>query len=169
MIKCLSLVLLVVTPAMYADWMDDLSGFVDVKERKLDYLRAEAAVQKLVDEDKQAMKKHQEDTQATDDTWWGTVSGYLNVAKWGMSKKDCWYHQQVLDYITEIPNNPKEHDGLVDDLIHLLHRKQELELLFDEYDEAKTWKEKVTLRGYIVAKKAQIQTRKALIDKRVFI
>ncbi len=169
MIKRLMLLLLMVVPAVQADWMDDLAGFVDVKERKLDYLRSEAAVQKLLDEDKEAMEKHTEETNSTDSSFWGIVTGYLNVAKWGVAKKDSWYHQQVLDYIKELPQNQLLYDGLVDDLIRLIRRNQELELLQEEFESAQTLKEKTTVRVYIVGKKTQILGLKKLIEKRVFI
>ena len=169
MIKYLTILLLVATPAIYADWMDELAGFVDVEERTLDSLRAEAAVQKLLDEDKETMEKHTEETNSTDSSFWGTVTGYLNVAKWGVAKKDSWYHQQVLDYIKELPKNQLLHDGLVDDLIRLIRRNQERELLLEEFEAAQSWKEKVIVRGYIVAKKTQILGLKKLIEKRVFI
>ncbi len=168
MIKRLAIIVLATT-ALQADWMDELCNFVDVKERKLDYLRAETAVQQLLDEDNETLEKQVEDTENTKGGFWGTISGYLNVAKWGVAKKDSWYHQQVLDHIKELPNNQEAHDSLISDLIHIINRKQELELLQDEYEGAQSWKEKVTLRGYIVAKKTQITGRKKLIEKRVFI
>ena len=169
MIKRLAIIVLLATPAVYADWMDDLSQFVDVKERTLDYLLAETAVQKLLDEDNEALAKHAQETENTDNSFWGNVTGYLNVAKWGTTKVDSMKLQKVLDYIKELPNNQEAHDSLVSDLSHILNRKQELELLQDEFEGAQGWKEKVTLRGYLVAKNTQIAARKKLIEKRIFI
>ena len=112
---------------------------------------------------------YDEKTKKTDNSLWGKVLGLSNVAQWGISKVDATYHEKVLGFIKGLPTNKKEHDGLVGDLIHLLRRNEELALLHDEYQAAQTWKEKVTIRGYIVAKKAQITTRKALIDQRIII
>lgn len=164
MIKRLSLILLVAAPVVYADWKDELSLFVDLKERKLDFLRAEAAVQHLLDDDLEAVKKYDEESENKDTSLLGKVVG---LARWGKSKVDATYHQRVLDFIRGLPDNKKDHDGLVSDLIHLLRRNEELALLKEECDAAQSWKEKTTLRSYIIAKEAQIRTRKALIEARI--
>lgn len=169
MIKQLSVVLLLAVPAVQADWMDELSTFVDVKERKLDFIRAEAAVQKYLDDDIKAMQEYEEEANDSDGTVWGHLRGYLNVAKWGSSKTDSWHHERVLAYLKELPKNPKELDGFVSDLIHLHHRKQELVSLREEYEGAQSLKEKVLLKTYVAGKIAEIGTRKVLIKKRLYI
>lgn len=169
MIKRIAIILLLATPAVYADWMDELSQLVNVKERTLDYAQSEEVVQRLLDEDIKAMAKHEGETNATDNSFWGNVAGYFNLAKWGVAKTDSWYHEKVLDFVVTLPKNEQAHDKLVDDLIYLLNRNQELDLLLEEFAGARTRKDKITVRSYIVGKKMQIAARKKLIEKRVFI
>ncbi len=163
-----ALLLLVAVP-VYADWMDDVCQYVDIKERTIDLGQTKELLQRLVEEDNKALKQHEEDTEATDASFWGNVAGYLNVAKWGTAKVTTMKHEKVLEVMQGLQDDQEAYDTLVTDLIYLINRNAERENLRSEYTAARTWKEKVTLRTQVAAKTALITARKAKIEGAIII
>ena len=74
MIKKLVIATLLAVPCVHADWIDDLSKFVD--NGTLDQLKAENAVQRYVDQDTKEVERLEKKSEANDeDGFWATVRG----------------------------------------------------------------------------------------------
>ncbi len=168
MLKKLLIGIVIAVPSMYADWINDLSLFVDTGT--LDQLKAENVVQTYVDNDEREIQRLELKSKANDeDGFWATVRGGTYQLQWAAAKASLRYHKKVLAFIKGLPKNEKDRTNLIESLKILKKLEEELAELKENYAKALGVSASLKVAGLIAAKEVLIKGRKAYIKSSFII
>lgn len=168
MLKKLLIGICMVVPSVYADWIDDLSLFVDTGT--LDQLKAENVVQTYIDNDEREIKRLEKKSEANDeDGFWATVRGGTYQLQWAAAKASLRYYKKVLVFIKGLPKNERDRTNLIESLKTLKKLEEELAELKEHYAKASGVAESLKVGGLIAAKELQIKARKGYIKSSFII
>ncbi len=168
MLKKLLIVMCLSVPTISADWIDDLSLFVDTTT--LDQLKAENVVQTYIDNDEREIQRIEKKAAANDEEgFWATLRGGTFQLQWAAAKASLRYHKKVLTFIKGLPKNERDRTNLIENLHTLKKLEEELAELKKDYKKASGMGESLKVAGFIGAKEVQIKARKAFIKSSFII
>lgn len=162
MTKRILIILLLGVSMVKADWLDDLGNLV--KQNTLDTAAAQEVLGKHIKLDQDALAVVEKKmTENNESGFWATIRGGTFQAELAAAKSQLAYHQKVAKSLKELPENKKEREKLVSNLIALKKAQEELEQIKKEYAQAKDVTEKIKIGARIAAKEVQIQGLRSFI------
>lgn len=161
--------LLVITfSCVYADWLDDLSSMIgEAKEWKVK--EAEALIEKYVKQDEETIQKIEDKIKSAGNGFWATLHYGAYKVELLNARSEKRYHEKLLKAFKELPENKKEREKLVHNLITLYTYQKELDLLKKEWDTEHGIAAKAKVAALITAKQAQISTKRSLLKSSFLI
>ncbi len=147
---------------MKADWLDDLMN--SVKPDAFDAEAAAAILEKYIAQDAEAIAQLEKKSKENPDSgFWGTLRGGTFQAELATTKSQLSYHKKVAKALKELPENKKERERLIANLVAIKKNLEELEELRAAYKNAQDMGEKIKIGAQIAAKEVEMNGRRAVV------
>jgi hypothetical protein len=153
---------LFLSSCLYADWLDDLITLVGQTEI-WEPEKAEAIVDIYLKGDEERVQKIENKLKALGSGFWAVMhwGGYKAELLNACSEKR--YHEKLIKAFKELPENKKDREKLVQNLIALYRYQHELDELNVEYQKAQGITDKTKFWTLIKAKQTAIYTKRSFI------
>ncbi len=147
---------------MKADWLDDLMN--SVKPEGLDPVAAAEILEKYIAQDTEQIAQLEKKSKENQDSgFWGTLRGGTFQAELATTKSQLSYHKKVAKALKELPENKKERERLIANLLAIKKNLDELEQLRAAYKDAADMGQKITIGAQIAAKEVEMNGRRAVV------
>lgn len=145
-----------------ADWLDDLGNLV--KQNTLDVPAAQEVLGKYIKQDQDAITAVEKKMTEKDESgFWATIRGGTFQAELAAAKSQLAYHQKVAKSLKELPENKKDREKLVSNLLSLKKVQEELEQLKADYAKTSDMSQKIKIGAQIGVKEVQLNGLRSII------
>ena len=147
---------------MKADWLDDMVRLATPEG--FDYNAAAVILETYIAQDLKEVETITKKSQENKDSgFWATLRGGTYKAELATAKSQLSYHQKVAAGLKGLPENKKERERLVSNLLAIKKNLEELEALRKEFKNAADTTQKIKLGARIAAKEVEMNATRALV------
>ena len=163
MIKRILVVAMLVSPCLYADWIDDLAQ--QAQGKKLDVSKSVKVMEGYISKDKEEISQYEGKLIAPHKTGMvATMRDETVKLKREAARASLRHHTKVRDFIKTLPKNERDREKFAEKLSHIKEVQSELAVLKDETSKTGTVVDATKNAASIALKEGQVKTMKAGIQ-----